>query len=132
MKIVISVVTVIVIAAVIVFFTTAQNNATPQISQGDFQALMASANKPLLLDVRTPKEFAEGHVPNAINISHDEMGKRFTELGADKSQEIVVYCRSGKRAAFAEAVLREAGFTNLKHLEGDMLGWQKAGLKTEI
>ncbi|MFT7689111.1 MAG: phage shock protein E [Candidatus Azotimanducaceae bacterium] len=131
MKIVVSLVAVLVITAVVVFFTTAQNTPTPLIDQAAFQALMASDSKPLLLDVRTPKEFAEGHVHGATNISHDQLEHRLAELGTDKSQEIVVYCRSGRRAAFAEGVLRGAGFTNLKHLEGDMLGWQKAGLKTE-
>ena len=131
MKIAIVIAAVLVIAAVAVFFTTAQNAKTPQISQVDFQTLMASENKPLVLDVRTPKEFAEGHIPDALNISHDQLEHKLAFLEANKSKDIIVYCRSGRRATYAEGILRDAGFTKLKHLEGDMSGWKKAGLPIE-
>jgi len=85
----------------------------------------------VVLDVRTPEEYAAGHVPRAINISHDALASRLPELEDAKDLPVVVYCRSGRRSALALDVLRDAGFTNLIHLQGDMLGWQEAGLPTE-
>ena len=85
----------------------------------------------LILDVRTPGEYADGHVPKAVNISHDQLASRLSELDSDKDRPIVLYCRSGKRAGMAASVLKKAGFRNLYHLEGDMLGWHAKGLPTE-
>jgi phage shock protein E len=78
---------------------------------------------PLILDVRTPEEFAQGHVPGAKNIPHDQIGKRLGELSAYKSQDVVLYCRSGRRAGIAADELSAAGFTKLSHLTGDMQQW---------
>lgn len=85
----------------------------------------------VLLDVRTSKEFAEGHIPGAVNISHDELGSRLDELGADRDREIVVYCRSGRRADVALDLLAKAGFRRLYHLDGDYLGWAEANRSVE-
>ena len=122
----------VVIALVLGFFgmtLLAQKNETPVLAQANLTELMATDKNLLLLDVRTAEEFNEGHIPGAINISHELLLARIAELGADKSRSIVVYCRSGRRAAAAEQVLREAGFSQLQHLEGDMLGWLSAGLE---
>jgi len=85
----------------------------------------------LVLDVRTPAEFAEGHVPGAVNISHNQLEKRLSEILSKKDKPVVVYCRSGVRAAKALKVLEQHDFSKLYHLTGDMLGWQEAKLKTE-
>lgn len=61
----------------------------------------------LLLDVRTPQEFAEGHVNGATNIPVQELPQRVAELGA--ARQVVVYCRSGGRSAAAAQILRRAG-----------------------
>jgi rhodanese-related sulfurtransferase len=80
----------------------------------------------VVLDVRTPKEFAAGHVPGAINISHDQLEGRMAELDADRDRDLVVYCRSGHRAGIALGMLEKAGFTRLYHLDGDYIGWTEA------
>lgn len=77
----------------------------------------------VVLDVRTPAEYAEGHVPGAVNIPHTELAARIGELADAHSRDIVVYCRSGSRAAQALTVLGDAGFTRLFHLKGDYQGW---------
>jgi rhodanese-related sulfurtransferase len=82
------------------------------------------AAKPLVLDVRTPGEFSAGHVPCAINIPHDQLATRLAELPSSRDEPVVVYCRSGRRAALAEDVLRQNGYSNVRHLKGDMLGWE--------
>jgi phage shock protein E len=76
--------------------------------------------------MRTPKEFAEGHVPGAINISHDQLEGRLSELDDDRDRDVVVYCRSGHRAGIALDMLEKAGFKRLYHLEGDYMGWTAA------
>jgi phage shock protein E len=99
----------------------------PEISPDSLLKKMKSESKPLLLDVRSPQEFTDGHVADAVNIPFNELRDRIGELGADKAREVVVYCRSGKRAGIAETTLRKLGFTAVLHLTGDMLGWQRDG-----
>jgi phage shock protein E len=78
----------------------------------------------VLLDVRTPDEFAAGHIPGAVNIPHDQLPNRLAELAGAKNKEVVVYCRSGRRSAIAQETLTKEGFKSVKHLEGDMLKWE--------
>lgn len=85
----------------------------------------------LILDVRTQGEFSSGHIPGAVNIPHDELASRLSELESESDRPLVVYCRSGKRAGLASSVLLEAGYTNVLHLEGDMNAWQANGRPTE-
>jgi rhodanese-related sulfurtransferase len=95
------------------------------------EAVLASAgqaNAPLVLDVRSPEEFASGHVPGALNLPHEEVAARIGEL--DPVREVVVYCERGTRAAKAATVLRDAGF-RVQHLTGDMSGWREQGLAVE-
>ncbi len=94
-------------------------------------ARLAAGTPPLVLDVRTPEEYAEGHVPGAINIPHTEVAARLDELAPYRDREIVLYCRSGRRAGIAADVLKEAGFSRLAHLSGDMPGWAARGLPVE-
>ena len=77
----------------------------------------------VVLDVRTPAEYAEGHVPGAINIPNGELAARVAELTDAKGRDIVVYCRSGVRAAQAINVLDKAGYKRLFHLQGDYNRW---------
>jgi phage shock protein E len=63
-----------------------------------------------VLDVRTQKEFEEGHVPGAINIPYDQVAARSAEVGP-KEHPVVLYCRSGRRSGLAAAELARQGFT---------------------
>jgi len=74
-----------------------------------------------LVDVRTPEEFAEGHIDGAVNIPVQELSARLGEVG-QKDTEVVVYCRSGKRSHQAKQLLKEAGFTAVHDL-GGMSRW---------
>ncbi|MEJ0085953.1 MAG: rhodanese-like domain-containing protein [Pseudomonadota bacterium] len=78
----------------------------------------------VVLDVRTPAEFAAGHVPGARNVSHDLLSSKLPELADLRDKQIVLYCRSGRRTLLAEETLRQAGFTKLLHLQGDYLAWE--------
>jgi len=94
------------------------------------ELLSSPPSSTLILDVRTAEEFASGHVPGAINISHEAVESRIAELGDDKSRSVVVYCEKGGRAGKAATALLEAGFTNVRHLAGDMGAWRSAGRPT--
>lgn len=67
----------------------------------------------LLLDVRTPTEFAQGHLENALNIPYDQLRERVAELGPDRDRAVVLYCRTGRRSELARQSLRELGFTHV-------------------
>lgn len=68
------------------------------------------------IDVREPDEFAGGHVEGALNIPLSGLLQKSYDLSTlDKSEGIVVYCRSGKRADIALSILRQQGFTNIKN-----------------
>ena len=75
----------------------------------------------LLVDVRTPEEFASGHIEGALNIPLQELTQRIQEFGA-KNQSIVLYCRSGNRSAQAQRRLRDNGFESVYNL-GAMSSW---------
>lgn len=79
----------------------------------------------LILDVRTPEEYAAGHLPGAVNIPKGELAARVAELEGARDGDIVVYCRSGVRAADAIEVLGKAGFKRLFHLKGDYTRWSE-------
>jgi phage shock protein E len=85
----------------------------------------------LILDVRTKEEFLQGHVPGAINIAHDQISDNLDKLLGYKDKPVVVYCRSGFRAAKAAKILMSEDFQQVNHLEGDMLGWEKSGFDIE-
>jgi len=78
-----------------------------------------------VLDVRTPQEYAEGHVPGAVNVPQDQLASRLAEVPKDK--DVVIYCRSGRRSALAADVLAANGYSRLAHLEGDMNAWVAKG-----
>lgn len=74
-----------------------------------------------LVDVRTPEEFAAGHLDGAINIPIDDLETRKSELSKDK--DLVLYCRSGGRSAKAKALLEKAGYARVFNL-GAMSNWK--------
>lgn len=118
--------------ASLLFTSIAMAGDTPVIGADALLQRQAAADPALVvLDVRTPQEFAEGHVPGAINIPHDQVETRLAELAGARDKDLVVYCRSGRRAALAEETLRKNGFTRLQHLEGDMAAWAAANRPTE-
>ena len=93
-------------------------------------ALSADTNA-VILDVRTPQEFKEGHIPGATNLDYfapDFDGKL---KALDKSKSYVLHCSAGGRSSQAAARMLKAGFTNVIYFEAGMNGWQKAGKKVE-
>ncbi|CAN5854400.1 hypothetical protein BH11PSE12_BH11PSE12_12270 [soil metagenome] len=82
----------------------------------------------LLLDVREVDEYAQAHVAGSTLIPLGQLQQRLQEINADKSQPVLVICRSGQRSARAIHLLEQAGFSATVNVEGGMNAWQKAGL----
>lgn len=66
----------------------------------------------LVVDVRTPEEFSQGHLDNAINIPYEQIAAAFIEQKIAKDQPVVLYCRSGRRSSIAQESLIELGYSN--------------------
>jgi rhodanese-related sulfurtransferase len=98
-----------------------------EVSQVELLRRLDSGERLLVLDVRSPEEFAQGHVPGAVNISHSEIAQRMDELAPFRETDVILYCERGVRAAKAEAALRAAGFESVLHLNGDMSSWRRNG-----
>jgi len=75
----------------------------------------ADDKSPIIVDVRTPHEFQSGAYPGAVNIELDQLMERYGELGNNKSCEIIVYCASGARSAYAQRMLAQLGYSNVKN-----------------
>jgi phage shock protein E len=78
----------------------------------------ASAAETYWIDVRSTEEYAEGHIPGAINIPHTEIVERIGEVTTDRDAPIYLYCRSGRRSDLARNALQQAGYTGVTDLGG--------------
>ena len=96
----------------------AQENNYRQISMDEAVAMMEEEKDYILLDVRTPQEFGEKHIPGAINIPNETIGTEEIPELPDKSQLILVYCRSGNRSKQASQKLAALGYTNVVEFGG--------------
>ena len=94
-------------------------------------AELTAAHTNVVLDVRTAREYAAGHIPGATNmdISAPDFEKKLTEL--DKSKTYLVHCAGGVRSARACKMMEKLSFTNLVNLEPGFKGWEKAGKPVE-
>ena len=72
----------------------------------------------MLLDVRTPEEYYQGHLQGSVNIPHDQLAARINEIGQDKDRDIVLYCVSGHRSSLAKRTLEFLGYTNVLNAGG--------------
>ena len=75
-------------------------------------------NGALLVDVRSEKEFTEGHMDGAVNIEWDKTDELITAIGEDRQRQVVFYCRSGNRAGKAKAALEEKGYSHVFNATG--------------
>ena len=89
-----------------------------QISMDAAIAMMEEASGYVILDVRTPEEYAQKHIPNAINIPNETIGTAEIPELPDKDQLILVYCRSGNRSKQASQKLADMGYTNVVEFGG--------------
>ena len=96
--------------------------AIHNVNPADAEKLLAEGGV-LLVDVRTPKEFEEGHIPNAKLFPLTELSQRLNELPSDKTQPILVYGGPGNRSSKAARMLYRNGYKDVYNLSGGMHAW---------
>ena len=98
------------------------------LSVADFQKKLSADNTAIVLDVRTPAEYGNGHLQNAtaINFYDADFKEKVGKL--DKTKAVFVYCAAGGRSAKALKILQESGFKTAYNLLGGFTGWAAAGL----
>ena len=89
-----------------------------QINMDEAIAMMEAESDYIILDVRTPEEFGEKHIPGAINVANETIGSEEIPELPDKAQLILVYCRSGNRSKQASEKLVALGYTNIVEFGG--------------
>ena len=113
-----------------VLFTSCTNSQTSKtnLSPIEFSNKISESPEAVILDVRTPQEFSEGHIENAKNA--DWNGNQFELQIAkfDKTKPLFVYCLGGGRSASASSKLRSNGFKEVYELDGGIMNWRSAGL----
>jgi rhodanese-related sulfurtransferase len=95
-------------------------------------AWIEAGTAPTILDVRSRREFVDGHVPGALHIPFWTVLTHLSEIPTSPAEPIVVYCGHGPRAYLAGAALRVAGFRRVVYLEGHMMNWRRAGLRQHV
>ena len=101
----------------------------PSITAAELNAQRESGAGPVVIDVRTPEEFATGHIPGALNIPFDQVAGRIGEVEAPNG--VALYCMVGPRARKGETALLASGYETVFHLDGGLAAWQAAGLPVE-
>lgn len=81
----------------------------------------------VVIDVRTPEEYATGHIPNSININVESADFDSQISTVDKNSSVAVYCHSGRRSAIAAGKMMELGFTQVHNLDGGISAWVASG-----
>ena len=103
-----------------------------ELPPDQLMAILAKPDSPLLLDVRTPEEFARGHIPGARLVPVGELPGRVAELAPFEARGVVTYCEKGPRAERAADVLRAAGFQNVHPLAGSFARWRAEGREVAV
>ncbi len=103
-----------------------------KVGNDEFEKKIKELPQAQLIDVRTPEEFAEGHLVGAknLNIFDDDFITKIEKL--DKKKPVLVYCHSGGRSGEAYDALKKAGFATVLDMKGGFSSWKKEGRKIEV
>lgn len=99
-----------------------------QLNAQGYQSAMNEKQNEVLIDVRTPEEYSEGHLQGSVNINWNDASFMEQAGKLDKTKPVFVYCRSGHRSGQAAEALRSKGFKEVYDLVGGIMSWQSAGL----
>ena len=118
------------IAGVTVLLTACGSGGTKvtNLNVSDFGSKIKDPSV-VILDVRTPAEFQEGHIQSAINIDFEASNFESEVNKLDKSNSYAVYCRSGRRSGLATEIMVKSGFKSVFNLTGGIIDWQSSGNK---
>ena len=98
------------------------------VSPKVFSEQIKATKDPVILDVRTPGEFAEGYIPNAVNLDFYKPDFNTQIARLNKEQAYFVYCKAGGRSASAADIMRKEGFKKVIDLDGGIMAWEEAKL----
>lgn len=115
-----------VVSATLFLTSCSSDSSAQKVSPKEFSEVISDPSV-VILDVRTPQEFAEGHLANAINIDFQSGNFEQQIASLDKSKTYAVYCRSSNRSGEAVKVMADAGFTRMYDMDGGIIDWQAAG-----
>ena len=115
----------IILSALLLTACTAPGNSLgyKQITMSEAVKMMETEKNYIILDIRRADEYDEGHIPGAINVANESIGTAEIPELPDKSQLILVYCRSGRRSKEASEKLVKLGYTNIVEF-GGILDWK--------
>jgi len=116
---------------VVIGAARAWGDESRNVDPGEAQALIrenAGNRDFVVLDVRTPGEFAQGHLEGALLVDYRSPGFREGMAALDRSKTYLVYCRTGNRSDKALGIMRELGFRSYYHLGGGIKRWTEEGL----
>lgn len=111
---------------VVMPFKGAKEALYKELNAAEAKAFIDTAEV-LILDVRTPTEFYNGHLPGAKLIPVQQLNQRIAEIKTDPSKKILVYCHSGNRSVVASEILIQNGFKEIYHLKNGIIEWGRKG-----
>ena len=106
------------IAAAVLLLSGCSSASYTQISQDEAMKMMQEQSDYLIVDVRRPDEFAEGHIAGAVNVPNETIEDEAPEALPDKEQTLLIYCRSGNRSKEASQKLADMGYTKVYEFGG--------------
>ena len=84
--------------------------------------------EPLVLDVRTPKEYQQGHLEGSVLIPLQELQTRWPEIADYRNQDVLIYCATGNRSTVASKILIDSGFKRIVNMRHGIVDWAQQGL----
>jgi len=116
------------VIACVAFLGSCGNSGFKTISAVKAKEII-NTEKPLILDVRSPMEFNEGHIPNAMLLPVQDIADSINSIAKYKDGPVVVYCHTGNRSNIASRVLSRHGFKNVYNIKGGIKEWILSGIE---
>ena len=115
--------------SLIAFFLQAcSTSSDTHIKQSELLSLLESEQTPLIIDVRSSREYSNGHIPRAQHVPFWQSFTTDALDNTDKQDDVILYCEHGPRAGIAKFAYYMAGYKNIRYVEGHMTSWRSAGL----
>ncbi len=103
-----------------------------ELDTSEARGLLESERPPLFVDVRERDEWVEGFVPGAVHVPRGSLESRIEQAAPDRSQELVLYCASGARSAFAAKTLEQLGYEKVSSMAGGFTDWKRNGFPIDL
>jgi sulfur-carrier protein adenylyltransferase/sulfurtransferase len=103
-----------------------------EIDAAGAREVLDNGDAPVLVDVREPDEWDEGHIPGAVHVPRGHLESRIEQVAPDRARPMLVYCAGGSRSAFAAKTLEELGYEHVTSLAGGYTDWKRNGFPTQL